>query len=696
MLLFVGSNNVLAQPIPPSGGGGGPGAVSAPVVINISQYGAKCDSTTNDNTAINNAFSALRMLTQGTANNVNGVLAFDIGTRCLVNSINATGFTKGIVSIQQNGKTLYGRQAGVPVIDALGSIGMIWKDTAVICSADAACSYGIQIGRLDTTANNNGGSSMIFENLNVQGAFAKAACYNFAGETAYWSNPYCKNTDSANSSYGMVMDGANHFNITSAFVTELAPVDTCQSFNHNTVLNGHFSSGNTNSETAPLFVSCISDHFYQNTYLLAGGAQCITLYVEAPTSSNVASVDNSHLGTHCEGLNSPTDLMLVSGNQVSPVLKGLFLSDAGPQTSNSIFKLGGSATSATIQDLELHIPFSFPGVVNTLRAFDAPQSWTVSGNVYFGTPSFWNEPASWQGCVTLATKKWCYPDRPGPLDFLGNSFGAWSSARRLSQSYVGPIINIENNSTSATADVYASSDAVSSSAVAGLLATGATGNFITWYDQSGSATGNLTQATGASQPTDTIQLANLGKRNVAQFGDGTALAMPSASTFNGLFTAGGFAISVVNQTGTPTQPDRIWQRTNVGLQYIIANQACLALVQGAATSSGTWVAPALTNGGHVIDVQYNASSNANIPTLAYDGVSQTFGSNCSATTAQPVGTISADAGPVVVGNNLTVAGTRGFVGAISEMIVWKTVPAVNTLDAIRRNVAAFYGLTAVQ
>lgn len=654
-------------------------------IINVVDYGAKCDSATNDDSAINAAFTAARAaLSLG--NNISVSIEFPTSKRCLVSSINSTGFTNGTTTINCHGTTMYGRQASVPVFDGLGSIGVRMTDCGILSSSDIEPTYGIQIGRLDTTANNNGGSGWIFQNLNVTGSFSIAACYNFAGETVLYTNPVCANSDTSASSYSFVQDGINHFNITSAFVTELAPVDAPQSFNANTIVNGHFKSLGGASNVSAVWSSDTRSHSYVNTYALNnGGANCVTLYEIASGASQL-----SYWDVHCEGA-AISNIFLVAGTLASPVYNGFTYKDGAIFASSSIFSLSGSAVSAAIQSIDLNVSQSLTAVNNTVTVFASAKAWTVSGKVYLANPSWWNAPLTFNGQLFLGTLF----NRPqlGPVDILSQAgcsvSMAYSAARQLSQSYKGPLIDVGNTAGTITGSIYPTSNGDLDLSAVSVLLPGVTRNVSTLYDQSGNAN-NMTDATLISQPSLTLSDAVLGARPAMQFGDAGAagLSVAASSSTNGIFTAGGFMIAVVNQTGNPTTTDRIVNKTSAIWQYNSA--AGIQFQQGAATTTGGWQIALPATGGHVLDMRYSASSVANVPTMATDGTTGTLTS-----TTQPVGAITADSGTVTLGNNVVPAGARGFPGNIAELIVAKCTPAANGLESVRRNMANYYGLSAV-
>lgn len=612
---------------------------------------------------------------------VNGGTAFQPNDALTASPGGITGFSIAVFAVG-------------PIIDALGSTGIVWNDLHLHNEPAHEAGIGIQIGRIAGTATNGGGSGMVFNQAQASGAYGLTPFYNFSGEGVSLYDPIFANADAGANAQSLIEDGFNHqfvaptftFTASSGFVNEAAPVDVAQSFNQNIIVNGHFKMAGGSANISSIWWGGGRQHRIQGYCLNASGKYCTTIYNEAASSFGISQENTFDL--HSENTSGGTDEYLISGNVAAPVLYGLTVKESalGVGFTNSMFKIdpASSVTSASMQGANISVLAAVPST--TERMFDAPQSWTsFSGNVYASFAAMWNEPNGWSGSVCLAANCWNSPDRPGPLDFLSNVTGAWSSARRLGRSYTGPIANEKGSST---VDIFAALASIDQSPLSVLLA-GTTGTTVIEYDQSANVN-NLNQSTGASQPAITFQQASLNGRTTAQFGDGGAVALPTVSTFAYPYASGGFYSVVVNQTAPTVTGDRLYNTTGGSISTTAVTRV-LTFNQTFNTTSGVWTIPAISNGAHIIDLQYNDSSVANNPVLGLDGVNQTV----TQVTA-PVGTANNTAATMFIGNQVATAGVRGWSGAMAEEIFTTSIPNANVLDAVRRNQAGFYGLTTVQ
>jgi hypothetical protein len=268
----------------------------------------------------------------------------------------------------------------------------------------------------------------------------------------------------------------------------------------------------------------------------------------------------------------------------------------------------------------------------------------------------------------------------------------------LSQSYTGPLINLTRASDSATQDIYpnAAGDLDQNAVTTFCRATTCAVNRV--YDQSGNSV-VCTQATTASQPALVLRDGNLNNRASMTFGDGTAIALSCAAQapINDIWQSSGYMSMVAFATGGSSGADRMWSKSNLGTVGVelrgATNSYAPTLAAFNSSTTGTWISPAaLVAQAEVIDVKFNSTSTANVPTIGVNGVAQTL------TATQPGATPTTDAGQnLIIGNSVATGGTRGFAGSIPEVVFWKSAtPDAPTIEALRRNQAAYYGVAGVQ
>jgi hypothetical protein len=377
-------------------------------VINVMDYGAKCDNATDDAAAINAALNQVRAIVAISARaGVTLALPQSIpGTfrRCIIGStLNFTGLIGGSpngVIYEGHGTTLYSTVSGAPIIDALGSNHIQWHDLKVQSAANAT--YGLQFGRtIGTSTDYGGGAGMRFDDLQVEGIFTIAGVYNFASEEVVFINPRIANSYAAAGAYGLIQDGYNHFNITSAFVTQTAPVDSPQSFEENIFIGGSIAAVGAGS-SGPVWIGLAQQHRFIDTYFLGiSGGVCATLYNEAP--GIYLGIKGLDLDIHCEP-GAYTTKLLITGTLASPTIRDLTLREVHEFSTGTIFALGGSVTSATLEHPVINISGGPTSPVWTL--FDTANKYFMTGAeiyLYNATPwaSSGDGPNNFSGRVVL-------------------------------------------------------------------------------------------------------------------------------------------------------------------------------------------------------------------------------------------------------------------------------------------------------
>ncbi len=368
-------------------------------VLNVMDFGAKCDNLTDDSTAINATFAYARTLPSQGFDQA-ATVAFPPGKWCAINNtINVTGFRSGIIV---RGGNIFCRATGKPCFDALFSKQMVWHDTTLWGDPSNRPTYGLQFGRISTAnADHN-----TFYSLNFSGAFLACGVYNYASEVTTFIRPYIFNTVGG---YALCQDGYNRFNITSQFVTQTQPQGTAASFLNNVILNGSFGSRG-GADPIPLWMGGVAMHRYINSYACAGCAGDPALashYVIIDTESSGLgvntdlSIDMNFEGNNQTGVTGAGILFTSANSSVASVtVVGLSYTEHNSQirTGQTLFGLDSMVTDITAQDLTVRYGNN---VSMTPTVFGSPTLWTVNGSIQVPT-SNWVAPASFSGKLCLS------------------------------------------------------------------------------------------------------------------------------------------------------------------------------------------------------------------------------------------------------------------------------------------------------
>lgn len=380
------------------------GGANGQSIFYATTYGAVFDGSTDDTVAINNCIATARaQFNTGVFNSAAIVFPARSSGR-ISGTINATGFNNEgkNVTIYGNGSTIYlNGNAIVPVWDMMGTKNMHIKDLSLYASSGFQ-TYGLQCGRIDATTQE--GRQNTFEHVNVSGSYTQAAMYNLAGEDNIYIDCYAQNTNTG-SGYGFVQDGENHFNITSAFVTQTIAADTPQSFNCNTVLGGKFQSVATGY--TPIWLQGTTGHHFIDAYANnagpAGNEACITLF-----HIDRVGVFGNHrglhlLGMHCEANGNPKFYIVHDGPgfggahyTATPIISGLEITEPYLSTATSVFhKLAAAGlTSITYEDLKLDLPAGPPAGFCRVFSGTVPPDVVSGGYVHTYKALLWDAPSA--------------------------------------------------------------------------------------------------------------------------------------------------------------------------------------------------------------------------------------------------------------------------------------------------------------
>ena len=350
-------------------------AARAADALNVKDFGARCDGSTDDTAAINAAFNYAR-----TAAGVARVV-FPSGAVCRhTGTLNWTGLRSQAIEIAGGGATLDCEVSGGVCIDALYSRWLRVHDLTVTAAGSAVPTIGLQIGTID----NNVADSHTFENLTVSGNFSVTAVYSRRAETTLWNHLQAWNSYGGGTAYCLILDGYNHWGVTSSFQTVTLALDTTGSFQENTFVTPDFRRTGVGGA---VWSGSTMRHRYIGGYVGNTGASNYGFVLYGYNSLLDADV-------HFEAYPYLTDGFYVTAPAgiTSETLNGLRIRDNLFEGSNSILKVDTALTGGvalTNADIEIG------GFSNATKVFDSATPWTVSGSYKLPSGSTaWNLASS--------------------------------------------------------------------------------------------------------------------------------------------------------------------------------------------------------------------------------------------------------------------------------------------------------------
>jgi hypothetical protein len=370
-------------------------AARAADVVNIVDFGAKCDGTTDDTAAINAAFAVVRARSvnygPGSSPGPYSKIVFPTSAGCRINSaVNATMLTGFSVFIEGAGATILCHSTGAICLDGLGSRWLHWSNLTVVGDSVDVPLNGIQIGRTNTTALSDADRN-VFSNVIITGDFTRAGLYNVASETSLFEGVSIYNHYSSATAYCLIQDGQNHWNSSSTFVTQSAPVDGTLSFDENTFVS--LDVRNTGGGPTIWIANTNKTQFIGSYSATVSGTTGAVIWAGATGGNN-----NLYFDMHFEAT-SLENVFLISGTNATPVIFGLTYHDNGSTATNSIFKADTGITGVVMRNADLFIG-SY--VSTSVKLFDDATIWTVTGDYRSATiDQFSVTPKLWQGTLSI-------------------------------------------------------------------------------------------------------------------------------------------------------------------------------------------------------------------------------------------------------------------------------------------------------
>jgi len=350
--------------------------------LRVTDFGAACDGTTDDAPAINAAIAAGRGNVR--ADFVPGFrLAFPAGRTCRIDSsLNLTGMWGGLhTTIEGNGATLDCRAAGAPCLDMMGSRYIAVRDITITGHAERTPSFAVQFGR---STPDRVADLQEFTRLTTLGRFTRANLYNRAAETVRHTSLRLW----GHAPYTLVLDGVNHFEVTSAFTPAAFPRNTLMSFNEPLFLQADLR--NPHPQGVAIWMAQVARATFVASYAAVVAPVAVVLWTGAGT---ITALD---AGIHIETRGVQTAFRIEGGTGRS--IAGLRYADPSSFAETSVFGLGPGVETANILGLVLELGMRH----GTARVFDRPEAFGVSGTVMLQNQGAWNAaPGRFQGMLCI-------------------------------------------------------------------------------------------------------------------------------------------------------------------------------------------------------------------------------------------------------------------------------------------------------
>lgn len=491
--------------------------------------------------------------------------------------------------------------------------------------------------------------------------------------------------------FAFVMDGQNHWGLSSAFQSINWPQDTYYTFTENNIIGGSLRYYGSTYNGAPLWVGSVEGLRTVHLYIAQqASGPCVSLFDNnaAYTSHNIGEI----LEIQCETASANYDVQLTGSNSI-PNVSGLSLIDQQTTVNSAILGVDVGIKSVTAHNSFISVARTTQNV--PLFSIGSANLWNFDGSASLPLAYEYNAPATAlvsgiSGGVPIASA--------GPLDFLNSISsvaGAYSCARRLSFAYIGPLCNIRRSSDSSSIDFYPNPSGVIDKSAIDVFCQSTTCYIAIEYDQTGNGN-HAKNATFGNQPIVVMESSVMNYSICGAWGNGSnvSLNVSANNSINNFFSAGGFVSAVSNRTANITNSMRLLSKVSSGSGWEISGSYTLGygypqFTIDASSVNGAWVGSVSMplTGAHIFDIIYSNSSPSNVPSLGVDGSLQTFQSS-----VQPAGTIN-DINNLVIGN--VSSGGYGWPGDICEVILARQNMNATQVEAIRRNQAIFYNINGV-
>lgn len=373
------------------------GSAFVPCVIDVRQFGATGDGTTNDGPSINRAIQAVREQVRSVGRYPTAPkLLFPAGVYAVDETLNLTRLQAINAFIDGDSSVILGRCAGRPIIDALGARFLTVANLTVIGDAKQTPKVGVQIGRL---ADRFPSDCHQFDDVKLVGNYTLAAMVNSASESVGFNHVFFWNDHPDPQSYCLVQDGLSHFGTTTSLIpNQHIAAGRDASFNENEFINCDFRHAGGG---IPIWLGDTTRHRFYGCYAAGSGGAAFVVY-SGPNGNTMLDID-----CHCEtkGLRN---VFLFTGASRSTTVHGFSYKDHAPTASHAVFARAAPLENISVEHASIEISgFGEP----TCRVLDDPSAWSITGRYYSPDNRSWNGDHAFNGILSLEKTMRFLPDR---------------------------------------------------------------------------------------------------------------------------------------------------------------------------------------------------------------------------------------------------------------------------------------------
>ena len=322
-------------------------------VINVLDFGAVGDGTTNDAAAIQAAIDHLKSISGNTRPTL--VFGSEGGSRRQFKVTSTLNFTQmrdvGFI-VDLNGSVLIGATNGQPVIDALDSEHIEFRDGSIFGQDTQTPNYGIQIGR---GISGQGAAYMSLRRINFTGSYTSACLLNSASEISRFEKCNFWNGDDTTGNACVIQDGRRAVHVTSQFFTVTQANDTISSHNDNLFTNCTFEK-----------IDGVGDGYALKIYGTSRAHNFINCYAQNANGATVYS-SGDHVGLeldlHCEQADLENNIVIDAPNGSTSLWRDCIVKEYYMFCTDALIKgIGGTGNifftscEISVQDAALNKP----------------------------------------------------------------------------------------------------------------------------------------------------------------------------------------------------------------------------------------------------------------------------------------------------------------------------------------------------